>query len=53
MERTTPPAIGTGAFDNSNDAPIYVPDDSVTEYKTATNWADYADRIFAISERVI
>jgi hypothetical protein len=53
MERTTPPAIGTGAFDSSNNAPIYVPDDSVTEYKTATNWTAYADRIFALSERVI
>ena len=53
MERTTPPAIETGAFDNSNNAPIYVPDESVTEYKTATNWTAYADRIFALSERVI
>ena len=53
MERTTPPTIGNEAFDNSNDAPIYVPDESVTAYKTATNWTAYADRIFALSERVI
>mgnify|MGYP000472681990 CR=1 FL=1 len=31
---------------------IYVPDDSVEAYKTATNWSNYADRIRPISEYV-
>lgn len=31
---------------------IYVPDDSVESYKTATNWSNYADRIHPISEYV-
>jgi hypothetical protein len=27
---------------------IYVPEDSVDAYKTATNWTNYADKITAI-----
>jgi hypothetical protein len=29
---------------------IYVPDESVGEYKAHTNWAKYADRIKPLSE---
>lgn len=29
---------------------IYVPDASVEAYKKATNWSQYADRIYPMSE---
>jgi hypothetical protein len=52
IRATTPPTLaGAGAFSLQNDAPIYVPDESVNAYKTATNWVNLADRIFPISDR--
>ncbi len=51
MESETPPTITYDSFYNTNNAPIYVPNDSVEAYKTATNWVDLADRIFPISDR--
>lgn len=45
---TTPPSLGTTAFDKTNNCPIYVPAESVNAYKTATNWSTYANRIQAI-----
>lgn len=45
VEATTPPTLASGAFDNTNNCPIYVPCESVQAYKTATNWSTYADRI--------
>ena len=45
---TTPPALGTDSFGNTNDCPIYVPSQSVSAYKSATNWSTYASRIRAI-----
>lgn len=39
----TPPTLDTRAFDNTNDCPIYVQEDSVEAYRTA--WSQYADRI--------
>jgi len=48
VEATTPPTLGSGAFDYTNDCPIYVPAASVDTYKSATNWSDYASRIQAI-----
>lgn len=47
-EATTPPTLGSGAFDNTNDSPIYVPSASVEAYKTANNWSTYASRIQSI-----
>ena len=48
---TTPPTLANAnAFEAQNDAPIYVPDESVDAYKEATNWVDLADRIFPISD---
>ena len=47
---TTPPTLGANAFYNTNNCPIYVPAASLDAYKTATNWVNYADRIFAITE---
>ena len=48
IKATTPPTLGSSAFDNTNNCPIYVPAASVDTYKTATNWSAYADRIQAI-----
>lgn len=45
-ERATPPTLGSNAF-NDCDAleKIYVPASSVTSYKNAANWSDYASSI--------
>lgn len=52
MESETPPTLEHyNAFDNQNDAPIYVPQGSVDTYKNATNWSALANRIFPISEK--
>jgi hypothetical protein len=51
MESETPPTITNNSFFNTNNAPFYVPDASVTAYKTATNWVDLADRIFSINDK--
>ena len=45
INATVPPTIGVFTFDKTNNAPIYVPDASVSAYKAATNWSDLADRI--------
>ena len=44
---TTPPTLGTEAFDNTNDCPIYVPSGSVDTYKAASGWSNYSSRIQA------
>ena len=44
----TPPTLGSGAFDNTNDCPIYVPSQSLEAYKSAANWSDYASRLQSI-----
>ena len=43
----TPPAGGSNMFYNTNDCPIFVPAASVDNYKSASGWSDYADRIQA------
>ena len=43
---TTPPSLGYYAFDNTNNCPIYVPCESVIDYKT--EWYDYVNRIHGI-----
>lgn len=45
---TTPPIIDTQTFYQTLIDYFYVPAESVEAYKTATNWANYADKIFAI-----
>jgi len=53
FEQNTPPTFGSTPFytgTNSNYI-IYVPDASLSAYKTATNLVPYADRIFPISQR--
>lgn len=47
IEAATPPTIQTDTFDDTVQT-FYVPAESVEVYKTATNWANYADKIFAI-----
>ena len=45
----TPPIIGTYTFQESV-CSIYVPDNSVSAYQSATNWSDYTSRIKPMSE---
>ena len=40
----------TNAFNNAANCIIYVPDELVDDYKTATNWSAYAYRIKGLSE---
>ena len=47
MEPVTPPSIN-GTFNNTYD--IYVPDDSVEDYKAASNWSSAASKIHPMSE---
>ena len=47
----TPPTLGMNAFPTSNPVRIFVPDAAVADYKAATNWNEYADMIFPISEK--
>ena len=47
---TAPPTLGSGAFSGSGLKKIYVPAESVEAYKSATNWANYAEKIEAIPE---
>ena len=50
IKATTPPTLANiNAFDGQNNAPIYVPHNSVNAYKTATNWVNLASRIFSIN----
>ena len=44
MLQSTPIANGTGY--------VYVPDDMVDTYKSATNWSTYASQIKGMSELV-
>ena len=47
----TPPTLGSGAFANCPALTgIYVPDESVEAYKTATNWSAYANKILPLSQ---
>lgn len=46
----TPPTMTAICFNGSDNAIIYVPNDSVADYQSATNWATYASRIKAVSE---
>lgn len=52
IEATVPPTLGSGSdsFDDTNNCPIYVPSESVNDYKTSIykGWNLYADRIQAI-----
>lgn len=48
---TTPPTLnGSLAFREGVDYKIYVPSESVEDYKAANGWSNYADHIFPITE---
>ena len=48
---TTPPECGSSNWvDTTSLQAIYVPDDSVEAYKTATNWSTKASIIYGISD---
>lgn len=52
-DAVTPPELGVSIFHsapNSSFKAIYVPDGSVEDYKTATNWSTYADKILPLSQ---
>ena len=52
IQAITPPTLASRfAFNNQNNAPIYVPDESVDDYKAATNWVNLASRIFSINDK--
>ena len=50
VNATTPPTLElenghANSFNDTNNCPIYVPCDSVSSYKAASGWSNYADRI--------
>ena len=47
IETVTPPTLGSDAFNNTNNCPIYVPAQSLEAYKSASVWSSYASRIQA------
>lgn len=50
LRATTPPSIHLYTWTDLSKCPIYVPDESVEAYKSATNWVNYKDRIKPLSE---
>lgn len=51
VEATTPPIAATSLFEGcSNNLKIYVPAESVSAYKAADGWVQYAGKIFAKEE---
>lgn len=53
VNATVPPSLAKDAFNKiSAELLIYVPDESVEAYKTATGWINYANRIKPISEYI-
>ena len=49
VKSSIPPSLGTDVFYNTNQSlVIYVPSGSVENYKAASGWSTYADRIQAI-----
>lgn len=52
FQSTTPPTLTAGAFGTLLlICRLYVPDANVNDYKSATNWTDYADYIYSINDR--
>lgn len=52
IDNPTPPTLSSEVFTSCDNLSIYVPDESVDAYKSATNWSAYADRIKPMSEYV-
>ena len=49
IEAQDPPTGESAMFDNTNNCSIFVPAESVDEYKAAKYWSNYADRIQPIA----
>ena len=49
VNAVTPPTLGSYAFDNTGDCPIYVPCEAIDDYKAASGWSTYASRITTLS----
>ena len=45
INATTPPTLGPAAFDETNNCPIYVPCESLLNYKKASVWSTYESRL--------
>ena len=52
IQNITPPIIDAAVFSGTPNFTVYVPDESVEDYKIATNWSAYADKIKPMSEYV-
>ena len=50
IEATTPPTLASTNAIPSTIGAIYVPDESVAAYQSATNWSSFASKIKGISE---
>jgi hypothetical protein len=50
FKNTTPATLSSSAFESTNNCPIYVPNDSLDTYKTASVWSTYSNRIKPISQ---
>lgn len=49
-ESVIPPTLSTSSLGETNNCFIYVPDSAVDNYKAATNWTTYTDRIKPMSQ---
>lgn len=47
FEGKTPPSLGAGGLGTNSNCKIYVPMEALATYKTATDYINYASRIFA------
>lgn len=45
-----PPTLQRGSFDTTNECPIYVPSESIVNYRAWPGWSDYDYRIQAIPD---
>lgn len=50
MKGNTPPTANGGIFSNTNNCPLYVPDEAVDAYKAGSRFSDYADRFYPLSQ---
>ena len=42
VKATTPPTVGSNAFENVDKTiPVYIPDGTIGQYKTATGWSEF------------
>ncbi|MBQ6578184.1 MAG: leucine-rich repeat domain-containing protein [Bacteroidales bacterium] len=48
MTPTTPPSLGSHSFNDTGNCTIYVPSNSLSAYKAASGWGDYAERLAGI-----